>query len=495
MISKYFIKSSIIYSIVGSLPIASGFILLPFFANYLDSTVYGQYALLIIFSALMQTIINLGIDYMVQISYFEMLNTPGKLKKTLGTLNTGIILTGILSIAFFLLFGDWIFKIVYPSSQLQFFPFGFVSLLIAFTASFTKTYNNLLVNQQRPVRFFVLNILNFILTIGLSILLLVIYPNSVAGPLYGKLIATSAVFIIAVFSFAKEFGIFFNLQIFKNGLKISFPFLLNALIGWVLLYSDRLIITKYMSLGEMGIYDFTLKISYLIDVIIIGLWSAIGAKLYKHLIQNNITKSDETYNTYFSGLTSVIILLILFSVSGIHFILPFIKMKVEYYDALNYFGFICIIYISKSLFLMFVAPIYAFKKTTWLVKIFSIAAIIQLSMSFAFIQFWGLNGAISSLIISSFIQVALIYYHSRKIFTFIFNTRKMIVLPMIFFIVALSGEILGFHFNRIWIYSIEIILTGILIYYFYRKEIKKLIQSFGTQNSVLSDKTGELINE
>ena len=54
MINRQFAKSSFIYTLVGALPYASGFLLLPWFTQYLTPAQFGINALYISLMYLMQ---------------------------------------------------------------------------------------------------------------------------------------------------------------------------------------------------------------------------------------------------------------------------------------------------------------------------------------------------------------------------------------------------------------------------------------------------------
>jgi O-antigen/teichoic acid export membrane protein len=135
MIGKGFIKSTIIYSIVGSLPLASGFILLPLFAVHLEMAVYGQFVLYTAFTMLMQIVINLSLDYGLQITYFENKNPTIGLNKKIGTIISSMLIIGSIIILSFAILGPYMFNLynrIFPSSGLNFYPFGFYSLITAF---------------------------------------------------------------------------------------------------------------------------------------------------------------------------------------------------------------------------------------------------------------------------------------------------------------------------------------------------------------------------
>ena len=71
MISKNFFKSSLIYSVVGALPYASGFILLPVFIKYLSQEQVGLNALYFTIIYFVQVFSTFGLDSYIGISYFD----------------------------------------------------------------------------------------------------------------------------------------------------------------------------------------------------------------------------------------------------------------------------------------------------------------------------------------------------------------------------------------------------------------------------------------
>jgi O-antigen/teichoic acid export membrane protein len=475
MIGKGFIKSAIIYSIVGSLPLASGFILLPLFAVHLGSNVYGQLALYTAFTMLIQIIINLSLDYGLQITYFENKSEQLNLKKRIGTLVSGMLIVGILFILVLSITGQFLFRRIFPNSGLEFFPFGFYSLITAFFNGFSKSYNNLLVNQQKPVRFFWINLLNFALTVVLTIVLLLKFPNTLIGPITARAIAAGIVFLLSLYLIVRQYHLSFEWLFFRTMVIICFPVLLNYLLNWSLGYSDRFIITSFLSIRETGIFDFALKTTFVIDILLTGIYYTISPKLFNHLISNNVRKSDHYYNTYFNSMTGLTIILIPLTILAIHIIIPLFHVKPDYLISLRYVGLISVSFLFRVLMMMYSTPIYAFKKTLMLPKIFGIAAVIQIILSIILIKYFGLVGAIASMILNKPIQLLLTVWQTQKIFTFSYNYKKMVIMPMIYFFVFVAGEFFAFNINHLWLYVLEFVFTGVLVLIFFRNEVRSII--------------------
>jgi O-antigen/teichoic acid export membrane protein len=130
MISRQFFKSSVIYSTVGALPYASGFLLLPWFTAYLTPQQFGVNALYIALMYAIQIISSFGMDMSVGVMYFDYRDSKAKLREFLGT---AFISVGFLGAATFILFSmgglkvfNWVFK---SGDFIELLPFGIFTIL------------------------------------------------------------------------------------------------------------------------------------------------------------------------------------------------------------------------------------------------------------------------------------------------------------------------------------------------------------------------------
>ena len=138
---------------------------------------------------------------------------------------------------------------MFGEGAINFSPYGFMSVLTAICNGFFKTYSGLLINQQRAVRFFWINIFNFILTfIAISLVGLFLYPHTLIGPMWGRLLSGVGIFLLAFYFFYTEFGLVFQPKLLKAIFNFCLPVLIYFLMSWVLSYIDRYIINYFLSL-------------------------------------------------------------------------------------------------------------------------------------------------------------------------------------------------------------------------------------------------------
>jgi O-antigen/teichoic acid export membrane protein len=170
MISKSFLKSSVIYTIGGALPMLGSLILLPFYANRLNELHYAQVQFYISISLLLQVLFSYSIESYFGIKYTQLNGNPEEQKKFTGTVSIILLIIGAGLLLITSLSGNLIFSRLFKSDyQMEFWPYGFYSVLTAFFNSYFKTATNGLIYFKKPRLFFAANISNFIATVGISV--------------------------------------------------------------------------------------------------------------------------------------------------------------------------------------------------------------------------------------------------------------------------------------------------------------------------------------
>ncbi|HBX51156.1 MAG: hypothetical protein A2275_13560 [Bacteroidetes bacterium RIFOXYA12_FULL_35_11] len=481
MISTKFIKSSLIYSIIGALPLASSFILLPFYTNLLSTDDFGVLMIYIVFTALIQIIVNFGFDNFVPINFINTSDNPLNQKNYISTAINSLLIIGLFVIVLAFFAGEPFFNvlnnILYKGKSIDFFPWGFMAVITAFFNSMYKTYTNLLVYQQRPVRFFWINIINFSLTIGISVAGLYITPFSLAGPMWGRLLSGFVIFLLSYLFFLNEFGIIFHKKYLKPIFQFCYPLFLYLVILWVLGNIDRYIILFFMNKTEVGIYDFAIKCTLLLDFILNGLGAAFLPKVYDLWKKNNLTESTPEVNRYYNGYTAVILLIMPLFTLVIPLIIPFFVKNNAYYQSFDFLALLTVGFATRGIYTMFIAPVLYFKKTKVLPLIYFITAIIQVILSIILIKHYGLIGAVWAAVITKPIQVLFLFYESKKFFTFKFNKFKIIYLPSFYILLVIIMEIFIDPKFRNWSALIQLVVISLSVLYIYRNEFSLLLDS------------------
>ena len=476
MISKNLLKSSFIYTFIGALPLASAFFLLPFYTNYLSKSDFGLLALYISFTAFIQIVINFGLDTYIAISFFENKDQKEKLKSQISTIAAYLLILGIIVIFLLAVFGNQVFALIFKNERMKFFPFGLMSVATAFFNSFFKTYTNLLINQKRPDRFLYVNSFNFVTTIAFSLIGLMLYPFSLTGPIWGRFLSGVGIFIIAIYSFQHEFGLRVKLgATLRNTFAFSMPVLLFFILQWVVSNNYPYLIDHLMTAEDIATFDFAVKCTLLVEFALNGLSSAMMPNVFGILKDKDLRESTPEINKYFSTFTAVSLVGIPFLTLIIPIILPLVKIKADYFEAFVFIAVLGIGFVTRGLYNYFLAPIYFFKKTMGLPKIYFFKAVIQITTSIIFIKGWGLWGAVWASLLTKILQNVFLYIEARRFFVFRFNKFKLIILPLIVIgLISLSESIFTFQ-HLLLKHLIQFTFSLLLVTFVYRKEFKDFV--------------------
>lgn len=479
MISKKFLQSSLIYSVVGALPYASGFILILWFTRYLTPAQFGLNVLYISMMYFIQILSTFGLDMSAAIMSIDYKDEISRLRKFIGTVLLGLLVIGCFTIILFLFGGFQVFNYIFSQeSILILIPFGLFTILSAVLNGVFKTYSSFLIYQQRPVRFLWLNLFNFFSTIGVSLLLLYLYPFTLYGPILGRLIAAIATASVTFFLLTKEYGFRWEKSFIKPIFSYSSPLMLYAILLWTVSYIDRFILLRFLNDPvPVGIYDFGVKIVLLVDLLQVGLVNTINPIIYRIWKDKDLKESTMEVNRYYNGLTAFTLILIPLLVLLAPIVIPFLISNTIYYDAFGLLAVLAAGYASRIWTFMFMAPLLYFKRTYALPKVFGYSAIFEIVAGIILIHYFGLIGAVWVNFLVKPVQALFLYLEARQIFTFRFNKWKILYLPIIFMGVVISSEIFITDTSRVFFHIGQLLLSCLLIYFIYRREFLFILKN------------------
>ena len=186
MISKKFIKNSVIYTVAGMLPMASAVILLPFYLNYLPLAQYGELAFYLAFSMFVQVVVTYSFDSSLYIYYHDYKKDKQKLAVLISSAYVFMAILGAIVLGVLTLGGTFLFEAVAGEKGLAFFPYGFLSVLTAILQAFFKVHSSLLQTGEKPETFFWANLISFSLIALFTVVGLMLYPEELIGPIGGR---------------------------------------------------------------------------------------------------------------------------------------------------------------------------------------------------------------------------------------------------------------------------------------------------------------------
>ncbi len=453
---------------------ASAILLLPFYIYYLSAATFGALSIFLSFSILIQVLTTFSYDATLYIHYHEYKDDFSKLSHYVSSALIIVISNGLILILFFLAAGELVTDLIFQKGDMSFYPFGYVCLLTGIFQSVFKIHNNLLQTRQMPTVFLWSNLLSFTLIAGFTILGLKFYPDSLAGPLGGRLGAAVISGSWATGRLIKEFGFRFDYPLIRSSFSFNFYTIIYQLQQWIMNYFDRILIAFFLPLSQVGIYSFAVQCLMVIEFVVNGLYTSFYPKVVATVMEQKEKTSTIQINRYYYGLTAVILLVVTLSILGFPIVLGMFSTKSEYQLSIPLITFIALIYVFKGMRLYFSIPYGILKHTKPLPLIYLIVCTVKIGLMFLLIDNVGVYGVIIASVVSLWLEIVLLYWKGKQIFRFHFNAFKLLWLPLeLVVIIMLVEPWLGTSYP-ILIHSGYVFASVLLLFWVFRHEVALL---------------------
>jgi O-antigen/teichoic acid export membrane protein len=472
MISKGFIKQSVIYTVAGALPMASAIILLPFYITMLPTSVYGALSLYLAFSLFVQIVVAYSFDSSLYIHYHEYKNDFPKLSSFVSSAFIFMLFISIGVGVTLSLLGDVVFGLVFNDDKISFLPFGLMAVGIGIFQALFKVYSNLMQSREQPLAFLWSNLLLFTLIAGFTISGLYIYPNTLLGPIGGRMIAGGIVAVWVLFRVFTEFGVQFNFAQLRETFSFNYYTFIYQLQLWAVNYIDRFLMVLFLPLSDVGIYDFAMKCLVAIEYIMTGLYNSFYPKVVSAVMAQTKKETTVEINRYYHGLTAMVLVMITASILVLPFIVDLLKDDKGYGAAVQYFPLIATLYLFKAMRLYFSMPYGILKETKLLAVYYFIISLFKIGILFLVIKPYGITGVIGASILASCVDLVILRVGIRSKFDFQFNVYKLVVMPLLVFVTIVIAEPLFAQSFSWQIHLVYVLLSAALLIWYYRNEIK-----------------------
>jgi len=425
---KNIFKGTAIYSVSSLFRKASAILMVPIFARLLSPHEYGISGLLTPIIEFIPLFFTFGLYVSQMREYGDLSGNKEKLGSYFFSINVFIWIVSLtfvflaispIGIAFFHLFIDF--------NEVAFYPFIFVAILIGFIKIFNLIATNYFQTIQNYTRIGITSVFSSIISISLALFLIIYFDLGVLGKILGILIASMFSFAALYLSYAKQFKLDFNRKMLTSSLALGFPIQFSTIMSIIINFSDRLILVKYVSLAEIGIYTIAYTAGMVIIVFItsfIDTWKPI----FFDKLRTNDKSAKDVLVYFIFGLFGISLVGQLLSKEIVYILFP-----VKYFTAADY-----IPYILPSIALMgiyqFIVPYFHFyKQTKFVPYITFVSATLNIGINIIFIPEYGVMAAIWSTFISFFVTAFIMFLLVYKKFNIVFPYFKILSIILMAF--------------------------------------------------------------
>jgi len=413
-------KNTFAYTFFDVARSAIPFLLLPVLTRYLTPSDYGIVAIFQVLLPMMVVFVGLNMYGAVAVNFFKI--EKQKIKIYIGNVIFILLASFVLTFAIIYIFKN-------PLANLIKFPDNWLVLLPAialFQSVFTVAITIWQV-EQKPLPYGILQILNTILNVGLSLFFIVVLNLGWEGMLLGTAI-TSVVFgIISIVLLCKKqyVKLSFNKNYVKDASFYGISLIPNSLGGWIMTGIDRFFISSMVGIAAVGIYTVGYQVGMIISLLAASFNRAWVPFLFEKLKENNYSAKIKIVKfTYLYNMGIIILALFL------GFIAPyFLKIFVtaSFYSTYKYVIWVALGYAFMGMHHMVANYIFYVKKTYILAWITFFSACVNIVLTYIFIKVNGPIGAAQATTVTFFVSFVLTWILSARVYSMPWFKIKKII--------------------------------------------------------------------
>jgi O-antigen/teichoic acid export membrane protein len=456
---------------------ASALLLVPFYMVNLTTENFGALSIYLAFSLLIQLLVTYSFDASLFVHYHEFKSDKPKLSAFVSSAFVLMLLIGLGLAALLLPTGTYILGLFFDNKDIAFFPNGWLALGGGIFQALFKVHSSFLQSREKPETFFWSNLILFSAIVGFTLIGLNLFPQTLIGPLGGRLLALSFASVWVLFRIFREFGFHFDLPLLGTSFNFNFYSFIYQIQQWVINYFDRILMVFYLPLASVGIYDFAIKSLIGVELIMNGLHTAIIPKVIKLITAKEPKGTSLEINRYYHGFIAVMMITVCAAIAVVPIAIEWLSAYLNspaYNLSTVIVPYIAVLYIARSIRLFFGLPYSILKYTKPLPGIYIIISIVKIGGILLLVKDLGLMGVIVSSAASVVVEVLLLYFLSKHRFDFRFNAYKIVIAPTILIgAVAISESLLITNYPNLrhFIYCGLCALTLLIVY---RTELKSI---------------------
>lgn len=468
------VKSTIIYTALGLLPLSFSLLFTPIYLRYLNPEEYGILNLFSIYGGILASIYTLGVNSAFGFIYWDYYKDKKKVHHLLASTIGLILILQLIIFTIGLIFGNTILNFILTSPEIfPFYPFGLLTLIYPVFTVFYELFLPYFRNEGKIKSYASLSISTlFFLTLG-SVLGIIVFNLKAEGAIIGRTIGYAVVVICFLIHFIFKVGIYFNKKLSKDLLKFGFPLMLSTIIGSVSYSMDRILVDRFSSIKDLGIYGLAIVIASVLEIWFNALNNALSPTIFKYMkdnIEGNKLKIQTLSHTIIFSVFLAATVLIIVAKPLVELIAP-----EEYFDCIKYIPLL-VIALNARVFSSIKSYIFYRNSVTKKLPIIQIINLI-LTILFSYFLFkaLGIIGIAIAVVVVKNIEVGIVNYYANKINPFCFGFKNLQFISLSLICAVLILTYLSFHVESYLIYFIPFTTLIILSPILAKKELTNVI--------------------
>jgi len=396
-------------------------LLIPLYTRFLNPAEFGIVSLSEALAVAVSTIYASAFEISIQ-RFYHRYTDPNLRRACVSTLLQvgAVVIIAVCTPT--LLFGTYLHHLL-PRFNVPFYPY--VALAIGtFALNQVISYRLVLyLAEQRAKAYMSLSLTLFFATAVGIITFVVLLRAGAVGMLLGKFVPTGIMALCAIFLLRKWLVLGWHRETLREFKRFSAPMSAYPFIVLGLNVADRLILQRYRSMAEVGIYSLAYGVGMAMSLVALSLYQSWTPLFYKTAA---LGKALEWKNAKL--LTVALLINVMFAIAGVAVSPLFVSRLLDsrYRDAAVLVPYIIVGYLLRSFTYSFHVPVLVAGKTLAISISGAIALIVNIAINFAFIPRYGIYAAAYATVIAYAVELVAVYMFAQRVYPLPYPRTKLV---------------------------------------------------------------------
>ena len=427
-------RHSAIYGLGGIVSRVLAVFLLPLYTRYLDTDDLGAVGLVVALSAVLVTVLRLGISSAFFRFYFDSTDPARRLLVvrtafwfTMASATAGLV-AGVL------LAEPVADALGLESANLV--RAGFVGVWAQMNY---EQLTSLFRAEERSTAFVLASLANIAVTVGATVLLVVVWEQGALGVVVGNFVGTLAVYLALLAVHREQLGLQFSRPLLREMNRFGIPLVPAALALIAVNFSDRFFLVHLASLDEVGLYEIGVRIASAMVLLLTAFRMAWPAFAY------SIEDEAEAKRTYAYVLTYLVTVASWLALA-LGLLAPWLVRLLttpEFQEGERVVAPLAFGGMAYAAYIVMAIGVGRAKRTQFNWAITGVAALVNVALNLILIPPYGMMGAAAATVAAYAVMFAAMTWYAQRVFPTPYQWRRVLTAVAAAVALLLAGKAVG----------------------------------------------------
>ncbi len=293
--------------------------------------------------------------------------------------------------------------------------------------------------EERSVAFVIASLANILITIGATLVLVVVLDKGPLGVIVGTFTGTLAVYLVLVGYRREQLGLQFDRHLLRQMNRFGLPLVPTALFLWTTNFSDRLFLVKLADTTEVGLYSVGVRIASAMVLLLTAFRLAWPAFAY------SIEDEREARHTYAYVLT-YLVLVTTWVATGLTLLSPWIVEWLAaptFADSSQVVGPLVFASVAFGGYIVVAIGVGRARRTQFNWVVTGAAAVVNIALNLILIPPYGMMGAAVATIAAYTTMFVGMSWWSQRIYHVPYQWRRVLTAGLAGVALAVAGKLVG----------------------------------------------------